>query len=100
MAPELERIDGIILVVYGRDHLPPHIHAFHGDDEVLINIQTGEIVEGYLPGKKIKIVQKWLADNSKRAETIFYELNPGLNPSNLYRKRRSTANKKSKNKKK
>lgn len=33
MAPELERIDGIVLVVYGRDHLPPHVHAFYGDDE-------------------------------------------------------------------
>ncbi len=98
MAPELERIDGIVLVVYGRDHLPPHIHAFHGDDEVLVNIQTGEIVEGYLPGKKIKIVQKWLTDNRKRAETIFYELNPGLNYANYKRKKKISANKKRKNK--
>jgi hypothetical protein len=96
MAPELERVDGIILVVYGRDRLPPHIHAFHGDDEVLVNIQTGEVVKGNLPGKKIKIVQKWLTDNKKRAETIFYELNPGLNPANYNRKKKMPANKKKK----
>ena len=96
MAPELERVNGIIILVYGRDHLPPHIHAFHGDDEVLIDLQTGEIVKGNLPGKKIKIVQKWLADNRKRAETIFYELNPGLNPANYKRKNKITTNKKKK----
>lgn len=44
MAPELERVEGIILVVYGRDHLPPHMHALHGDNEALVNIRTGEIL--------------------------------------------------------
>lgn len=98
MAPELERIDGIVIVVYGRDHLPPHIHAFHGDDVALVNIRTGEIMEGVLRLKKLKVVQKWLLENRQRAETNFYNLNPGLNPVNFKRKNKIIANKKRKNK--
>jgi hypothetical protein len=98
IAPELERIDGVIIVVCGRDYLPPHIHAFHSDDEALENIRTGEIMAGVLPHKKLKIVQKWLADNKKRAEINFYELNPVLSPVNYKRKKKLSANKKRKNK--
>jgi len=97
MAPELERVNGIIIVVYGRDHLPPHIHAFHGDDEALVNIQSGKIIKGHLPIKKLKIVQLWLGENKERAETNFYELNPGLSQVNYKRKNIITANKKRKN---
>ena len=98
MAPELERVDGLILVVYGRDHLPPHIHAFHGDNEALVNIRTGEILEGFLPPKKLKIVQKWLADNRQRTETNFYELNPRLSQTNYKKKKKTSVQNKRKKK--
>ena len=98
MAPELERVEGIILTVYGRDHLPPHLHALHGDDEALVNIRTGEILKGVLPPKKLKIVQEWLADNRQRAETNFYELNPGLSQTNYKKKKKTSVQNKRKKK--
>lgn len=38
--------------------------------------------EGSIPGKKLKIVQEWLAEESNRTlvEENFYELNPRLRP--------------------
>ena len=81
MAPLLtSHINGIAIYVYSREHLPPHIHAFYGDDEVLVEIRTGEIFAGDIPPKKLKIVQQWLeeGDNRKLAEENFYELNPRL----------------------
>jgi hypothetical protein len=45
MAPIIEIIDGIKIVVYSREHLPPHIHAKYGEYEAMINIHTGEIEE-------------------------------------------------------
>ena len=98
MAPELGRVEGISIVVYGRDHLPPHIHAFYGDDEALVEIRTGDTLKGFLPHKKFLLVQKWLAENRNRAETNFYELNPGLSTLNYKRKKKSPTNKKRKNK--
>ena len=82
MAPILTDKNGVSIYVLSREHLPPHIHAYSGDDEAQVNIRTGEIVKGYLPGKKLKIVQDWLNEGNNRAltEQNFYELNPRLKP--------------------
>jgi len=68
MAPQLIEKDGVTIYIYGREHLPPHIHAFVGEDEAQVNIRTGEIVEGYISNKKLKVVQGWLAEGTKRKE--------------------------------
>ena len=82
MAPLLIDKDGVNIIIQGREHLPAHIHATYGDDEALVNIRTGELFRGYLPGKKLRVVQEWLAEESNRAivEENFYELNPRLRP--------------------
>ena len=82
MAPQLIERDGVTVYVYGREHLPPHLHAFAGDDVAQVNIRAGEIIEGYISGKKLKVVQGWLKEgnNRKLAEQNFYELNPRLKP--------------------
>ncbi|MBP6460346.1 MAG: DUF4160 domain-containing protein [Crocinitomicaceae bacterium] len=84
MAPIIELIEGIKIVVFSREHLPPHIHAKFGEYEVLINIQNGVIEEGKFPKNKLNIVKKWLEieENKKLAEKNFYELNPKLNTKN------------------
>lgn len=80
MAPLLEKREGVDILVYSREHLPPHIHAFYGDDEALINIRTGEVYAGHIPSKKLRVVQEWLEGNENRkiVEENFYELNPRL----------------------
>jgi len=82
MAPLLDDKDGVSIIIHSREHLPPHIHACHGDDEALVNIRTGKMFEGHIPRKKLKVVQEWLAEEGKRAvvEENFYELNPRLRP--------------------
>ena len=63
--------------MYGNDHVPPHFHAQYNEYRAVIEIQTGELLQGYLPGKQLKFVQVWaeihkdeLAENFKllRAE--------------------------------
>ncbi len=80
MAPLLAEKDGVSIVIQGREHLPAHIHVGYGDDEALIDIRTGEMFEGYIPAKKLRIVQAWLAtrENREIVEENFYELNPRL----------------------
>lgn len=78
MAPILIDKDGVSIYVNSKEHLPPHVHAFSGDDEAMINIRTGEIVKGELESRKLRIVQDWLGDgnNRKMAEEEFYKQNP------------------------
>ena len=42
------------------EHNPPHIHAIYGEYMGAIDIRTGEILEGDLPNRALKLVQEWL----------------------------------------
>lgn len=82
MTPLLLKLNGVSIRIHSREHLPPHLHALSGDEEALIAIRTGELIAGFLPGKQLRLVQNWLAENTNReiAERIFYDLNPQLKP--------------------
>jgi hypothetical protein len=85
MAPLLIDKDGVSIYIQSREHLPPHIHAFSGDDEALVDIRTGKVIRGSIAGKKLKLVQQWLDEGATRKliEENFYELNPALRPKEI-----------------
>lgn len=60
--PVLSRFYGIIIRMYFQqaEHNPPHIHALYGEDMAAIIIQTGDILEGYLPPKALAMVREWV----------------------------------------
>ena len=47
--PEISRFFGIIIQMYGNGHPPPHFHAIYNEYRAVIEIQTGELLQGYLP---------------------------------------------------
>jgi len=47
--PELCRFYGIIIRMYFDDHAPPHFHAFYGEYQALMNIETLAVLRGHLP---------------------------------------------------
>ncbi len=57
--PELSRFFGIIVAMYYNDHAPPHFHAKYGGDQASINIDTGEILEGDLGNRALRLVEEW-----------------------------------------
>jgi len=57
--PEISRFFGISIYIYPNDHSPPHFHAIYGDYEVVISIETSEVIEGKLPTKQLRMVQFW-----------------------------------------
>jgi hypothetical protein len=61
--PEICRFYGIIIRMYGGDHPPPHFHAVYGEHEAFIELETGEILYGYLPATALRLVQTWLAQH-------------------------------------
>lgn len=57
--PELTRFFGIIIAMYYNDHSPPHFHANYGADQAVIRIDTGDVIEGNLSARALRLVEEW-----------------------------------------
>jgi hypothetical protein len=67
--PTISRFHGIDIVMYFNDHAPPHFHAFHGDDEVLIEwLPTPRVYRGALSKVALKDVLHWAALHTAELE--------------------------------
>ena len=57
--PEISRFFGIIIVMYYKEHPPPHFHAKYGDQTGVFSIADLRLTEGYLPRRVISLVLEW-----------------------------------------
>ena len=57
--PEISRFLGIIVAMYYNDHSPPHFHARYGENEIRVDIETGEILSGAFPRRAHRLVLEW-----------------------------------------
>ncbi|MBC7570630.1 MAG: DUF4160 domain-containing protein [Spirosoma sp.] len=76
--PVFDTIDGIVISVFSREHLPPHCHAQY---EALIAIRTLEVIAGRLPAKSLKKVIAFMSREENQFDLLetFYQLNPHIN---------------------
>jgi hypothetical protein len=54
---------GIIISMYffdNRRHHLPHVHVKYQDQEAVISIPHGEVLEGSIPSSKLKLVEAWI----------------------------------------
>jgi len=61
--PVISMFYGIIILMYyfdNKKHKLPHIHAQYGDEEAVITIPDGRILEGSIPPSKQRLVLAWL----------------------------------------
>ncbi|MCL2695025.1 MAG: DUF4160 domain-containing protein [Clostridiales bacterium] len=59
--PTLSMFFGIIVTMYrevGGRHKVPHFHAEYQGEEVVVCLD-GQVLEGDIPGKKLKLVLAW-----------------------------------------
>ena len=61
--PTISSFFGILNRMYYDDHNPPHFHAYYGDHEVIIAIQTLELMEGRLPKRALAMVLEWAVEH-------------------------------------
>lgn len=59
--PEVSRFLGIVIGMFYNDHAPPHFHARYGENEIRVNIETGEIMTGTFPRRAERLVAEWLS---------------------------------------
>jgi len=59
--PELSRFYGIIIRMFYADHAPPHFHAVYQGEEIKVNINTLEVIEGDMTRRAQALVLEWAA---------------------------------------
>jgi hypothetical protein len=59
--PTISMFFGIIIRMYYApdEHNPPHIHIYYQEMKAVMNINTGEIIAGEIPGRQLKLVLAW-----------------------------------------
>jgi predicted esterase len=61
--PVISMFYGIIVLMYyfdNRKHHQPHIHVQYGEEEAVVSIPDGEVIEGQLRAAKLKLVNAWV----------------------------------------
>ena len=73
--PEISRFLGIVVVMYFKEHAPPHFHVKYGSQRGSFSIADLRLTEGKLPPRIISLVLEWafqhreeLMENWRRAE--------------------------------
>lgn len=57
--PEICRFLGIVVGMFYNEHRPPHFHAKYGEYEIVVKIETGEVMQGYFPSRALGLVREW-----------------------------------------
>jgi hypothetical protein len=78
--PTVHRIGKVKIQLYPREHGPPHFHAWLAGREVLIEIETLEILVGSLPGPELRQVLAWAEDNRTMLRKAWNDLQQGRVP--------------------
>jgi hypothetical protein len=61
--PVISMFYGIIVLMYyfdNKKHHLPHIHVQYSDEEAVISIPDGDVLEGSIKAAKLKLVQAWI----------------------------------------
>ncbi len=66
-----------------KQHKLPHIHVKYGSYELIIAIETGECLEGYLPNKQRKRAEAHIENNRVKLMAMWKQAVAGINPGKL-----------------
>lgn len=61
--PVISMFYGVIVLMYyfdNRKHHQPHIHVQYADEEAVVAIPDGSVIEGSIRTAKLKLVQAWI----------------------------------------
>lgn len=81
--PTISMFYGIVIYMFFYDnqkHRLPHIHATFGEHNAVFSIGDGEVLEGYLPKNKNRLVQAWIEIHRDDLMTDWHLAVTGQNP--------------------
>ncbi len=56
--PVVSRFFGIVVYMHWREHAPPHFHAKYQDQEIAVEVETGDVT-GNMGPKALALIQEW-----------------------------------------
>ncbi len=63
MTPAISMFYGLVVYMYFMDtdrHQSPHVHVKYQEQEAVLAIPDGTLLDGNIPSKKLKLVQAWI----------------------------------------
>lgn len=63
---------GIKINIHYLDHVPPHFHAYYGEYECSVDIETLKKINGEMPNKQLKMIFEWAALHQKELMQNWY----------------------------
>lgn len=84
--PEIDAFLGPSFCLYffhNKQHKLPHLHVKYASYELIIAIETGESLEGYLPNKQRKRAESHIAQHQQQLKLMWQKAVTGENPGKL-----------------
>lgn len=84
--PEIDAFLGLSFCLYffdNKQHKLPHLHVKYGSYELIIAIETGESLEGFLPNKQRKRAESHIAQHQQQLMLMWQKAVIGKNPGKL-----------------
>jgi hypothetical protein len=81
--PCVSRFYGIAIYLYPDDHNPPHFHAKYGGQDVAVEMRSGEVLVGRLPGRAMRLVQEWASQHQQELLAAWNHLQSGELPGQI-----------------
>jgi hypothetical protein len=84
--PEVDALLGLSFYLYffdNKQHKLPHLHVKYAGYELIIGIETGECLEGYLPNKQRKRAEKHIYIHREEFMVMWRKAVHGKNPGKL-----------------
>lgn len=57
--PVLSTFFGVVVRMFHADHAPPHFHVRYAEFSAVVEIESGSILGGRLPGRCAALVEEW-----------------------------------------
>jgi hypothetical protein len=83
--PELSRFLGMTIRMFFKDnqkHYKPHIHVVYNDEDVVVSLD-GEILDGSLPRKQMRVLWGWLEIHEDELYKAWNKVVNGHNPDKI-----------------
>jgi hypothetical protein len=81
--PILSTFFGIIVRIFHGDHNPPHIHVEYAEDEAIIEIKSGRMLDGKLPPRAKKLIEEWRKMHVKDLEKAWTDASANKMPTRI-----------------
>ena len=71
--PTISSFYGILIMMFQslKEHNPPHIHAYYGDDEATFLISSGDLFEWEFPERGKRLVKEFILTNQKDLQEMW-----------------------------